>query len=131
MVRIQLKYDKYHENLHIIRLRFVSANTNTNRTRAANRGGQVRSTNAMESGLPADVNFKQLLAKYPQEIGAEYDLLNVCLKLIPSTDVALMPQNRSKNRYINTLPCKNHPQKIEIHYRRLLFIIIFWYYRRF
>lgn len=59
-----------------------------------------------EPGLPSDMNFKHLWAKTSEEIEAEYDLLNMYFKSNFTTDVALMPQNKFKNRYINTLPCK-------------------------
>lgn len=59
-----------------------------------------------EPSLPSDMNFKHLSAKTPQEIEAEYDLLNVYSESNYTTDAAVMPQNKSKNRYINTLPCK-------------------------
>ncbi|XP_022183704.1 phosphatidylinositol phosphatase PTPRQ isoform X1 [Myzus persicae] len=57
-----------------------------------------------DPGLPSDMNFKHLSAKTPQEIEAEYDLLNVYSKSNFTTDAAMMPQNKFKNRYINTLP---------------------------
>ncbi|KAL4108189.1 hypothetical protein QTP88_018430 [Uroleucon formosanum] len=57
-----------------------------------------------EPGLPSDMNFKHLWAKTSEEIEAEYDLLNMYFKSNFTTDVALMPQNKFKNRYINTLP---------------------------
>ncbi|XP_025205820.1 tyrosine-protein phosphatase 10D isoform X2 [Melanaphis sacchari] len=56
------------------------------------------------SGVPNDMNFKHLLAKTPEEIEAEYDLLNVYSKSNFTTNVAMMPQNKFKNRYVNTLP---------------------------
>lgn len=59
----------------------------------------------MESDVPGDMNFKQLLAKTPREIEAEYNLLNRYLDSNFSADVAVMPQNKFKNRYVNTLPC--------------------------
>lgn len=63
-------------------------------------------TSAMESGLPGDMNAKQLLAKGPQEIETEFNLLAMYVKSSPSADVAAMPQNGFKNRYVNALPCK-------------------------
>lgn len=63
-------------------------------------------TSAMESGFPGDMNAKQLLAKGIQEIETEFNLLAMYVKSNPSADVAVMPQNRFKNRYVNALPCK-------------------------
>ncbi|XP_001944639.2 phosphatidylinositol phosphatase PTPRQ isoform X1 [Acyrthosiphon pisum] len=64
----------------------------------------VHPTTRQEPGLPSDMNFKHLWAKTPQEIEAEYDLLNMYSKSNFTTDVAVMPQNKFKNRYINALP---------------------------
>jgi len=59
-----------------------------------------------DSSLLEDMNLKQTAMKSPQQIEAEYNLLSIYLKSNPSIDVAMMPQNKFKNRYINTLPCK-------------------------
>jgi len=76
-----------------------------------NRAVQYRVTHPtairQEPGLPSDMNFKHLSAKTPQEIKAEYDLLNMYSQSNFTTDAAVMPQNKFKNRYINTLPCKS------------------------
>lgn len=77
-----------------------------------------------ESGLSGDMNFKQVLTKSPQEIEAEYNLLNIYLKSNPSTDVAMMPQNKLKNRYINTMPCKIKSKLLFVVYYILLSCLV-------
>lgn len=66
----------------------------------------INATTKESDSVPGDMNFKQLLTKTSQEIEAEYNLLDLCLKPNLSMVAATMPENRFKNRYINTLPCK-------------------------
>lgn len=56
--------------------------------------------------MPSDITFQQLLTKTLEEIYTEYNLLDVFFKSNPTTYIAMLPKNRSKNRYSDILPCK-------------------------
>lgn len=58
------------------------------------------------SDIPVDITFDQLLVKTSREMETEFNLLYVCLISSHSKNVALEPQNKSKNRYGDILPCK-------------------------
>jgi len=67
---------------------------------------KYRTTRSTEPDWPGDVNYKQLLAKAPQDVEAEYNILNArSERSTISTDVAAAPRYKYKNRYANTLPC--------------------------
>lgn len=84
----------------------------------------INATTTKESvSVPGDMNFKQLLTKTPQEIETEYNLLDICLKSNLSMVVATMPENRWKNRYINTLPCKT--KSLIVYLSHITFILYF------
>lgn len=57
--------------------------------------------------MPSDMDFEQLFEKTPEDMDTEYNLIDVFLKSNPSTYIATLPQNRSKNRYSDILPCIN------------------------
>ncbi|XP_050442897.1 phosphatidylinositol phosphatase PTPRQ-like isoform X3 [Adelges cooleyi] len=57
-----------------------------------------------EYPLFGEMSYAQLLSKSPQQIESEFNILTDYAKNPATTDVALMPQNKSKNRYINILP---------------------------
>ncbi|XP_050536508.1 tyrosine-protein phosphatase 10D-like isoform X3 [Daktulosphaira vitifoliae] len=56
------------------------------------------------SKLSSVMSYQELLDKNPQQIEAEFNILTMHMKPIASMDIALMPQNKSKNRYTNILP---------------------------
>jgi protein tyrosine phosphatase len=56
------------------------------------------------------LNFKQLQTKSSREIATEYNALNSNWKTNISTktncDIAMLLENKSKNRYADIIPCK-------------------------
>lgn len=60
----------------------------------------------IKKSIPSDITFQQLLTKTFEEMETEYNLLDVFFKSNPSTYEAMLPENRSKNRYSDILPCK-------------------------
>lgn len=59
----------------------------------------------MESGVPGDMTYKRLLTVSSRDVEVEYNLLNVYPIPELSMDVATLPENKLKNRYIDALPC--------------------------
>lgn len=58
------------------------------------------------SDIPVDITFNQLLSKTSREMETEFNLLDVYSELSHSSNIAMEPQNKSKNRYSDILPCK-------------------------
>lgn len=60
----------------------------------------------IKKSLPSDITCQQLLTKTLEDMETEYNLLDAFFKSNPTTYNAMLPKNRSKNRYSDILPCK-------------------------